>query len=54
VIAGRDGRRRVVVAADHAAQRLGVRAGLALAQAQARVPNRYRRPSLSLKGQGTL
>ncbi|MFO1155183.1 MAG: DNA polymerase Y family protein [Rhodospirillales bacterium] len=38
VIAGSDDRRRVVVAADGAAQRLGVRPGLALAQARARVP----------------
>ena len=38
VIAGHDGRRRVVMAADHAAQALGVRSGLPLAEAQARVP----------------
>ena len=35
VIAGRDGRRRAVVAADHAAQALGIRLGLTLTQAQA-------------------
>lgn len=39
VIAGRDGRRRAVLAVDHAAQVLGVRPGLALTQAQARVPD---------------
>ena len=39
VVAGRDRRRRVVVAADAAAQALGVRPGLALSQAQARVPD---------------
>jgi protein ImuB len=38
VIAGRDGRRRAIVA-DRAAQTLGVRPGLALAHAQARVPD---------------
>ncbi len=37
VIAGREGNRRIVVAADEAAQAAGVRPGLALAQAQARV-----------------
>ena len=45
VIAGRDGRRRAVVAADHAAQALGVRPGLALAQAQARVPDLHIEPA---------
>jgi protein ImuB len=39
VVAGRDGRRRAVVAADHAAQALGIWPGLALTQAQARVPD---------------
>lgn len=38
VIAGRDGGRRVVTAADRAAQALGVRPGMALAQVQARIP----------------
>lgn len=38
MIAGHDGRRRVVVAADRAAQTLGIQPGLALAEAQARVP----------------
>lgn len=37
-IAGRDARRRIVVAADAAAQALGVRPGMALAQAQACLP----------------
>jgi len=45
VIAGRDGRRRAVVAADRAAQALGVRPGLALAQAQARVPDLHIEPA---------
>jgi protein ImuB len=45
VIAGRDGRRRAVVAADRAAQALGVRPGLALAQAQARVPDLHIQPA---------
>ena len=45
MIAGRDGRRRAVVAADHAAQALGVRPGLALAQAQARVPDLHIEPA---------
>ena len=39
VIAGRDGQRRIVAAADYAAQVLGVRPGLALSQAQARIPD---------------
>lgn len=39
VIAGREGQRRIVAAADLAAQRLGVWPGLALSQAQARVPD---------------
>jgi len=38
VIAARDGRRRIVAAADRAALAFGVRPGLALTQAQARVP----------------
>ena len=38
VVAGRDGRRRIIVAADRAALAHGVRPGLALTQAQARVP----------------
>lgn len=38
VTVARDGQRRVVAAADRAARALGVEAGLALAQAQARVP----------------
>jgi protein ImuB len=38
VMAGHDGKRRVVAAADHAAQVLGVRPGLPLSEAQARVP----------------
>jgi protein ImuB len=38
VLAGRDGQRRLVVAADHAARMLGLRPGLPLAQAQARIP----------------
>jgi protein ImuB len=38
VCAGTDGSRRVVAAADHAAHALGIRPGLPLAQAQARVP----------------
>src|SRR5690348_5259740 len=38
VIGGHDGRRRVVMATDQAAQALGVRPGLPLAEAQARVP----------------
>ena len=45
VIAGRDGRRRAVVAVDRAAQALGVRPGLALAQAQARVPDLHIEPA---------
>ena len=45
VIAGRDGRRRAVAAADRAAQALGVRPGLALAQAQARVPDLHIEPA---------
>ena len=45
VIAGRDGRRRAVVAADWAAQALGVRPGLALTQAQARVPDLHIEPA---------
>ena len=45
VIAGRDGRRRAVVAADRAAQALGVLPGLALAQAQARVPDLHIEPA---------
>ena len=45
MIAGRDGRRRAVVAADRAAQALGVRPGLALAQAQARVPDLHIEPA---------
>jgi protein ImuB len=39
VLAGQDGNRRVVAAADRAAQMLGIRSGLALSQAQARVPD---------------
>jgi protein ImuB len=39
VIAGRDGQRRIVAAADRTAQALGVHPGLALAQAQARIPD---------------
>lgn len=38
VLIGRDGRRRVVQAADDAAQRLGLRAGMAATQAHALVP----------------
>jgi len=38
VLAGHDGRRRVVTAADHVAQALGVRPGMALARVQARIP----------------
>ena len=38
VTAARDGQRRIVAAADRAARALGVEPGLALAQAQARVP----------------
>lgn len=38
VCAGTDGSRRIVTAADHAAHALGIHPGLALAQAQARVP----------------
>ena len=38
VIAAHDGRRRIVAAADAAAQALGLRPGLPLTQAQARVP----------------
>ncbi|SEH99941.1 protein ImuB [Paracoccus alkenifer] len=38
VIAGRDGSRRVVMAVDGRAQALGLRAGMALAKAQALVP----------------
>jgi protein ImuB len=38
VLAGRDGGRRIIVAADQAARALGLRPGLALAEAQARVP----------------
>jgi protein ImuB len=45
VIAGRDGRRRAIVAVDRAAQALGVRPGLALAQAQARVPDLHIEPA---------
>ncbi|HEV7988472.1 MAG TPA: hypothetical protein VGP23_08295 [Candidatus Binataceae bacterium] len=45
VIAGRDGRWRAVVAVDRAAQALGVRPGLALAQAQARVPDLHIEPA---------
>ncbi len=45
MIAGRDGRRRAVAAADRAAQALGVRPGLALAQAQARVPDLHIEPA---------
>ena len=45
MIAGRDGRRRAVVAVDRAAQALGVRPGLALAQAQARVPDLHIEPA---------
>jgi protein ImuB len=45
VIAGRDGRRRAVIAADRAAQALGVLPGLALAQAQARVPDLHIEPA---------
>ncbi len=37
-MAGHDGRRRVITAADAAARELGLRPGLPLAQAQARVP----------------
>lgn len=44
VIAGHDGRRRVVVAADRNAQALGVRPGLPLAEAQARVPGLHVAP----------
>ena len=44
VIAGHDGRRRVVAAADQAAQALGVRPGLPLAEAQARVPGLHVAP----------
>ena len=44
MIAGHDGRRRVVIAADQAAQALGVRPGLALAEAQARVPGLHIAP----------
>src|SRR4051812_31408878 len=43
-IAGHDGRRRVVMAADQAAQALGVRPGLPLAEAQARVPGLHVAP----------
>lgn len=39
VIAGRDDSRRVVTAADLAAQALGIRPGLPLAEAQARIPS---------------
>ncbi len=45
MIAGRDGRRRAIVAVDRAAQALGVRPGLALAQAQARVPDLHIEPA---------
>ena len=45
VIAGRDRRRRAVVAADRAAQAFGVLPGLALAQAQARVPDLHIEPA---------
>ncbi len=38
VCAGTEGSRRIVTAADHAAQALGIHPGLPLAQAQARVP----------------
>jgi protein ImuB len=38
VIAGHNGGRRVVIAADHASRALGIRPGLPLAEAQARVP----------------
>src|SRR6266568_1056925 len=38
VLAGQDGQRRLVIAADQAAQALGLVPGLPLAQAQARVP----------------
>ena len=44
MIAGHDGRRRVVTAADQAAQALGVRPGLPLAEAQARVPGLHVAP----------
>jgi protein ImuB len=44
VIAGHDGRRRVVAAADHAAQALGVRPGLPIAEAQARIPGLHVAP----------
>lgn len=39
VIAGRDGQRRVVAAANLAARMLGIMPGLALAEAQARIPD---------------
>jgi len=44
VIAGHDGRRRVLAAADRAAQALGIRPGLPLAEAQARVPGLHVAP----------
>jgi protein ImuB len=44
VIAGHDGRRRLVMAANHAAQALGVQPGLPLAEAQARVPRLHIAP----------
>src|SRR5690242_5405323 len=44
VIAGHDGRRRVVIASDHAAQALGIWPDLPLAEAQARVPGLHVTP----------
>ena len=44
MIAGHDGRRRVLAAADRAAQALGVRPGLPLAEAQVRVPGLHIAP----------
>jgi protein ImuB len=45
LLAGRGGGRHVIVAADEAALALGLRPGLALAEAQARVPNLYVAPA---------
>lgn len=45
VLAGQDGQRRLVIAADQAAQALGLVPGLPLAQAQARVPGLHIEPA---------
>ena len=52
VIAGHDGRRRVVTAIDQAVQAFGVWPGLPLAEAQARVPGLHVAARTSAFGEG--